>query len=256
VLQLRPMRLKGKVVIIGGVGQGMGQAMGLLFAQEGAKVALVARQPTIIETLAQQIQEMGGDALAITADMAEKADATHVVERTVHAFGRLDAFCSVAGGYYKHLKDATEIEDEFFDLVLQNHLKSIFYGVRAAVPHMKAAGGGAVLTISAAYKTRRDGNVAYGTAKEGVIGLTKNLARELATHNIRVNCIAPGLIRLPLSQTKIQPPTLSLDRLGQPEDLAYAAVYLISDEAAWLTGQVLTIDGGADIYSGQSFDLR
>jgi NAD(P)-dependent dehydrogenase (short-subunit alcohol dehydrogenase family) len=250
------MRLKNKVILIGGVGQGMGQAMALLFAQEGAKVVLVARQTAVTELLEQKIQEMGGDALALTGNMAEKADANYAVERTVHAFGRLDAFCSVAGGFYKHLKDATEVEDEFFDLVLQNHLKSIFYGVRAAVPHMQAAGGGAVLTISAAYKTRRDGNVAYGTAKDGVIGLTKNLARELAAHNIRVNCIAPGLVRLPLVGTTVNPPTVSLDRLGQPEDIAYAAAYLVSDESAWLTGQVLTIDGGAGVYAGRPYDLR
>lgn len=251
-----PMRLKNKVVLIGGVGQGMGRAMGLLFAQEGAKVVLVARQNSVVDPVEQNIQEMGGEALAIEANMSQKADVTHVLERTIHAFGRLDAFCSVAGGYYKHLKDATEVEGEFFDLVLHNHLKSIFYGVRAAVPHLRTAGGGAILTISAAYKTRRDGNVAYGTAKEGVIGLTKNLARELAPHNIRVNCIAPGLVRLPLSDIKIQPPALSLDRLGQPEDIAFAAAYLISDESAWITGQVLTIDGGADIYAGRPYDLR
>jgi NAD(P)-dependent dehydrogenase (short-subunit alcohol dehydrogenase family) len=250
------MRLKDKVVLIGGVGQGMGQAMGLLFAQEGAKVVLVARQNTLIGPMETQIQEMGGKALAIEADMSERADVAHAFEKTIHVFGRLDAFCSVAGGYYKHLKDATEVENEFFDLVLQNHLKSVFYGTRAAVPHLKAAGGGAILTISAAYKTRRDGNVAYGTAKEGVIGLTKNLARELSQHNIRVNCIAPGLVRLPISVNTINPPAPSLDRLGQPEDIAYAAAYLISDESAWLTGQVLTIDGGADVYAGQPFDLR
>lgn len=230
--------------------------MGLLFAQEGAKVVLVARQTAVIDPMEKQIQEMGGKALAIEADMSEQADVAHVFEKAIHVFGRLDAFCSVAGGYYKHLKDVTEIEDEFFDLVLNNHLKTIFNGTRAAVPHLQAAGGGAILTISAAYKTRRDGNIAYSAAKEGVIGLTKNLARELAPHNIRVNCIAPGLIRLPISINAIQPPATSLDRLGQPEDIAYAAAYLISDESTWLTGQVLTIDGGADIYAGQPFDLR
>ncbi|MFZ0548072.1 MAG: SDR family oxidoreductase [Candidatus Promineifilaceae bacterium] len=248
--------MKDKVILIGGVGQGMGQAMGLLFAQEGAKVVLVARQNTITGPMEQKIQESGGKALAVEADMSQPADVTHVFERTIHAFGRLDAFCSVAGGFYKHLKDATEIEDEFFDLVLHNHLKSIFYGTRAAVPYLKAAGGGAILTISAAYKTRRDGNIAYGTAKEGVIGLTKNLARELYPHNIRVNCIAPGLVRLPLSDGDVHPPAHALERLGQPEDIAYAAVYLISDESTWVTGQILTIDGGADSYAGQPFDLR
>ena len=250
------MRLKNKVVLLGGVGQGMGQAMGLLFAQEGAKVVLVARQPETVKTLEHQIQEMGGRALAIEADMSTPADVTHVFERTIHAFGRLDAFCALAGGYYKHLKDITEIENDFFDLVLHNHLKSIFHGVRAAVPHLKAAGGGAILTIAAGYKTRRDANVAYAAAKEGVIGLTKNLARELFAHNIRINCIAPGLVRLPLAGDKIEPPAVSLDRLGQPEDIAYAALYLISDESAWLTGQVLGIDGGADVYAGRPYDLR
>ncbi|MCI0396021.1 MAG: SDR family oxidoreductase [Chloroflexi bacterium] len=250
------MRLQDKVIVIGGVGQGMGRAMGLLFAQEGARVVLVARRPEVVEATQQQIEAAGGQALALEADMTVPAEVEHVFDTAVATFGRLDAFCSVAGGYYKHLKDAEAIEDEFFDMVLGNHLKSVFYGVRGAIPHLRAAGGGAILTVAAGYKTRRDGNVAYGTAKEGVIGLTKNLARDLAPHNIRANCLCPGLIRLPLSGESVRRPAQSLGRLGQPEDVAYAALYLVSDEAAWVTGQTLVIDGGAEVYAGQPYDER
>jgi len=248
------MRLENKVAVVAGVGPGMGAATALLFTQEGARVALAARHAEQIEAVAARIREAGGEALAVQADLTDEGEVRRLVEETLAAYGALDIYASFAGGYFRYEKSVLDMEPEFFQKVLTNHLRSIFLGVRASVPAMRARGGGAVLTISAGYKTRRDANAAYGAAKEGVIGLTRNLARELHADNIRVNCIAPGLIRQPLREGAIAPPDLKLARRGQPEDVAYAALYLASDESRWVTGQVLAVDGGDEVHAGQPRD--
>ncbi len=143
------------------------------------------------------------------------------------------------------------MEAEFLEGLFRNHLMTLFHGARAVIPHFKQAGGGTILTIGAAYKTIRDGNVAYATVKEGVIGFTRNLARELHPHNIRVNSICPGLIRQPLPAGPVGLPQRLLARKGQPEDVAYAALYLASDESPWVTGQTLVVDGGDEILASQ-----
>ena len=154
------MRLKDRVVLIGGCGSGMGRAMALLFAQEGVRVAAVARRQAEIDGTVRRIEAIGGTILALTADMTSAPEAKRAVIAAVGKYGRLDAFCSSAGGNYKHVKDVEEIGEDFFDSVLRNHIKSIFHGVHAAIPHLKATGG-AILTIAAGYKTQRDSNFAY-----------------------------------------------------------------------------------------------
>ena len=247
------MRLENKVALIAGVGPGMGRAIALLFAQEGARVALVARKAEVIESIAQEIRERNGQAaIAVQADVSVQSQIEGAVAQTLNAFGRLDIYMSLAGGGFKHVNDLPETKDEFFDGLLHNHLVSLFYGARAVIPHLKQAGSGAIITIGAGYKTRRDGNVAYGTVKEGVIGFTRNLARELHPYSIRVNCLCPGLIRQPLTPGPIRPPQMALARKGQPEDIAFAALYLASDESRWVTGQTLVVDGGDEILAGQA----
>jgi len=248
------MRLDNKVAVIAGVGGGMGAATALLFAQEGARVAIAARTPEHVDAVAARIREGGGQAVAVQADLTVEDDARRLAEETLAAYGGIDVYASFPGGFFRYEKDALATESDFLERVLTNHLHSIYYGVRATVPPMRAANGGAIITISAGYKTRRDGSAAYGVAKEGVIGFTRNLARELHADNIRVNCIAPGLIRIPLRDGPIEQPDFKLARRGQPEDIAYAALYLASEEANWVTGQVLAVDGGDEVYAGQPRD--
>lgn len=245
------MRLENKVAIVAGVGPGMGAATALLFAQEGARVVVAARGAEKPEAVAARIRSAGGEALVVQADMTVEEDVGRLVAETLDAYGGLDIYANFPGGFFRYERDAIATESDFLARVLTNHLQSVFFGVRAAVPPMREGGGGAILTISAGYKTRRDGTAAYGAAKEGVIGLTKNLARELHPDGIRVNCIAPGLIRIPLRDGAISAPDAELARLGQPEDIAYAALYLASDEARWVTGQVLVVDGGDEVYVSQ-----
>jgi NAD(P)-dependent dehydrogenase (short-subunit alcohol dehydrogenase family) len=246
------MRLNDKNVLISGVGPGMGRAIALLFAQEGARVALVARKASAIEVVAQEIRERNGDrAIALQADATVKSQIDDAVAQTLKSFGRLDIFISLPGGGFKHTNDLTETDEEFFQGLFRNHLVSLFHGTRAVIPHFKQAGSGTIITIGAAYKTLRDANVAYGAVKEGVAGFTRNLARELHPYNIKVNCICPGLIRQPLGPGPVGLPQLALARKGQPEDIAFAALYLASDESRWITGQTLVVDGGDEILAGQ-----
>ena len=247
------MRLEDKVVVISGVGPGMGSAMAVLFAQEGARLAVVARKRAVIDAVAQEIRERHGErVIAVQADATIKPQIEEAVAQTIQTFGRLDIFISLAGGGFRHVNDLTEMEDEFYQSLFRNHLMSLFHGTRAVIPHLKQAGGGAIITLSAAYKTLRDGNTAYGTVKEGVIGFTRNLARELQPDNIRVNCLCPGLIRQPLGSGLVGLPQSALARKGQPEDIAFAALYLASDESRWVTGQTLVVDGGDEILAGQA----
>jgi 3-oxoacyl-[acyl-carrier protein] reductase len=226
--------------------------MALLFAQEGARVALVARKAAAIEAAAQEINErIGGQAIAIQADATEPSQIENAVAHTLQSFGRLDVFMNLPGGGFKHINDLPEMEASFFESLFRNHLMSLFHGTRAVIPYFKQAGSGAIITISAAYKTLRDGNVAYATVKEGVMGFTRNLARELHPFNIRVNAICPGLIRQPLPAGSVGLPQAALARKGQPEDAAFAALYLASDESRWITGQTLVVDGGDEILAGQ-----
>ncbi len=246
------MRLEEKVVLISGVGPGMGRAIALLFAQEGARVALVARKSDGIQDLAREIREQHGErAIAVQADAAVQSQIEEAVARTVGSFGRLDAFLSLPGGGFRHTRDLPEVEEQAFQGLFQNHLMSLFYGTRAVIPHLKQAGGGAIVTVGAAYKTLRDGSIGYGAVKEGVIGFTRNLARELYPYNIRANCLCPGLIRQPLPSGPVGLPQPALARKGQPEDIAFAALYLASDESRWVTGQTLVVDGGDEILAGQ-----
>ncbi|MBI3763899.1 MAG: SDR family oxidoreductase [Chloroflexi bacterium] len=239
-------RLRNKVALIGGVGPGMGQAMAVLFAQEGAAVALMARRDDHLAGTAERIEQSGGRALACRGDTTHEADVQRAVAQTVATFGRLDIVVCNSGGQFEPTREFDQMDDAYFNRAITNHLITLLYLARHSRPIFRSQGGGAILTVAASESVRQEGNPAYGAGKGGVVGLTLNLAREFFPDNIRVNCVAPGLIRAPLANGNVAPVAGSTARTGRPEDVAFAALYLVSDEASWVTGQVLAVDGGVD----------
>ncbi|MCL4295460.1 MAG: SDR family oxidoreductase [Anaerolineae bacterium] len=250
-------RLEGKVAVIAGAGNGMGRATAYLFAAEGAKVVVCARRETLIEQTARQVNAHGAAGVAIQADVTDEAQARRVVEQTVATYGRLDILMNNAG--MSGLNEATLVETpaEDWDSLINTNLRSIFCCSKYALPEMVKGGGGSIINVAAAFETRQWVNAAYAAAKGGAESLTQKMAREWFRHNIRVNCISPGSIRRSPVGWPVQPikepllrggePADILHFGGRPEDIAYAALFLASDEASWITGLILPLDGGAAV---------
>ena len=241
------MRLENKVALMCGVGPGMGRASALLFAQEGAKVIATARREEHINETASRIQDQGGDAIALPADVSMKSEADAVVEEAVRRYGRIDLLYCGAGGFFEPTRDFSDIDESYWQEAIGNPLNSLYNLAHAARPVMASQRGGAIVAITASFSVRQEGNPAYGAAKGGIIGLSQSLAREFYADNIRVNAIGAGLFRAKLANGPVTPAEPTLSRTGHPEDIAHAALYLASDEAGWVTGQVLNVDGGVDV---------
>ena len=242
------MRLKDKVALIAGAGSNMSRATALLFAQEGAKVVLAARTTETMDETAERIRANGGDVLTHQTDLTDAAQVDALVDAAVTAFGGVDCLIHAAGGFFSTEHDITTMEPAYWDGALQNNLQTLFNPVRRLVPVLEVHGGGCLITISAGERVRQDANSAYAVAKAGMVAAAKNLAKELYAKNIRVHALCPGIIWDPLPDGEIVPAEAQLERLGNPIDVAYAALWLCSDEAAWVTGLELTIDGGDSLF--------
>ncbi|MYF99972.1 SDR family oxidoreductase [Candidatus Poribacteria bacterium] len=242
------MRLKDKVVLIGGAGSNMSRATALLFAQEGAKVALAARTTEKMGETAERIRENGSDVLIHQIDLNDAEQVDTLIENTITIFGGVDCFIHAAGGYFSTEHDITTMDPDYWDGALQNNLRTLFNPVSKLVPILEERGGGCIITISAGARVRQDANAAYAAAKAGMVATAKNLAKELYEKNIRVHALCPGIIWDPLPEGEIAPVATQLERLGNPIDVAYAALWLCSDEAAWVTGLELTVDGGDSLF--------
>ena len=240
------MRLENKVALMSGVGPGMGRASATLFAQEGAQVAVIARRAEHLEETVGRIRTLGGQAAALQGDVSVKSEAERVVREVTERYGRIDILYSAAGGNFDPTRDFAEVDEAFWSQTMTNTVTGLYNLAQAVHPFMKERGGGAVVTVAASFSVRQEGNAAYGAAKGGVIGLSQNLAREFYADNIRVNCIEAGLFRGRPAEGKVSPAAPTLARTGHPQDIAYAALYLASDEAGWVTGQTLAVDGGVD----------
>lgn len=242
------MRLKDKVVLFAGAGSNMSRATALLFAQEGAKVILAARTTETMDETAERIRANGGNVLTHQADLMDAAQVDALVDAAVAEFGCVDCLIHAAGGFFSTEHDITAMEPAYWDGALQNNLQTLFNPIRRLVPILEARGGGCLITISAGERVRQDANSAYAVAKAGMVAAAKNLAKELYNKNIRVHALCPGIIWDPLPDGEIAPAEAQLERLGNPIDVAYAALWLCSDEAAWVTGLELTIDGGDSLF--------
>ncbi len=248
------MRLQNKVVLFAGFGPVFGRATAILFAQEGAAVALAARSEEETARVAEYIREAGGRAVTFRADVTVPAQAHRIVDETLHAFGRLDVLLNVAGDFWWRVSELASMDLEYFERALANNLRGIVLCSQRAIPALEQSGAGVIINFGSACKTRLDGSVAYSTAKLGVLGLTQAMARELHPRNIRVNCLCPGFMRDPAAVAPITPAPPALSRRGRGEDVAYAALYLASEESGWVTGQTLVVDGGDDVLAKSPYE--
>lgn len=244
------MLLDGRYALVTGASRGIGRAIALRLAAEGAAVALnFAGNVAAAEAVRKEIESAGGKAILVPADVADETAATEMVEKTVEAFGAIDILVNNAGITRDGL--LLRMKEEDWDAVLNTNLKGVFHCSKAAAKFMMKKRYGRIVNLASVVGLVGNSCQAnYAAAKAGVIGFTKALAKELAGRGITVNAIAPGFIRSDMTDVlpdKVKETMLAgipLGRAGEPEDVAKAALFLASDQAAYITGQVLTVDGG------------
>jgi NAD(P)-dependent dehydrogenase (short-subunit alcohol dehydrogenase family) len=251
------MRLESKAVLVVGAGEHLGRSAPLLFAQEGAGLVIAARRSHVLEETARMIREKGGDVAVVVGSATERADVDRMIATAVKEYGRLDVlYNNIGGGWVELDRKIHELSDEAFGQIVASNLNAVFNTCRAAVAQMLEQGqGGVIINVTASRTVRRMANPIYAYTKAGMIEMTRNMANDYLDDGIRVNCLCPGLfIYEPVKDPVVRPVTTPLirrqpriARQGDPADLAYAALYLASDEASFVTGQCFTVDGGDDV---------
>lgn len=237
------MKLEDKVAIITGVsGDGqVGQTVAQLFAAEGAKVVVVARSEDKVKARAKEVQDQGGEALAVPADLTNEDEVNKVVQQALDAYGRIDIVVNLAGGLTRY-KPATEHNLADWNAEVNNNLLSGFLMSRAVFDHMKEQGGGKIVNFARAGQPQAN-MVAYNCAKAGVVALTRTLALEGKKHNINVNAVGPGLVDTQQNVDMMSPKPEDLAKWVKREEVAQAVLFLASDEASGMTGQTIDVPG-------------
>jgi NAD(P)-dependent dehydrogenase (short-subunit alcohol dehydrogenase family) len=250
--------LANQVAIITGASRGIGLAAARLMAEQGARVVLTARGADALRQAAQALAEQGYEALALPADVASRADVERVVSQTVEQFGRVDILVNNAG-IASSATPLVEITDESWQRLIDVHLTGAFLTCRAVLPHMLRAGYGRIVNISSLMALnghmlgQRPGDIAgadYTAAKAGLIGLTRALAFEVTPKGITVNAVAPGPVATEIQSAKPKdqleriPRDTIVGRFGRPEEIAQAVLYLVGPNSGFITGQVISVNGG------------
>ena len=253
-------RLKGKVAIITGANSGIGRATARLFAREGAKVVCCDIQETISPRIDQLIQQEGGQAVFAIIDVTKQADCDRMVSTAIENFGDVDILYNNAGaGIRKKLHEHT---DEEWNFVLNTNLNAMFRGARAVLPHFIKKGSGNIVSTASTFGLLASAEYpGYCATKAAIVNLTREMALDYGPLGIRVNCVCPGAILTPRfrgfpprrtidentseeQQTRLASSNKALLRMGRPEEIAYGVLFLVSDEASFVTGHALVIDGG------------
>jgi len=250
------LSLEGKVALVTGASRGIGKAIALAFAQAGADVAICARNVAALGNVAEEIQGLGRHSVAIRADIGVKSDVEHMVEKIFKEFNAIDVLVNNAG-IIMH-SPMVKLSEEDWDKLMNTDIKGYYLVSKAVAPIMMKRKSGNIINISSINAQLIKSTFGYGglgaycTAKAGVSMLTKVLAQELASYNIRVNAIGPGLIETEMDyaylhdKEKLQEALtrIPLSRIGQPSDIAETALFLASDASSYITGQTIFVDGG------------
>lgn len=242
--------LQGKVALVTGASRGIGRAIALELARAGADVVVnYAGSEAAAREVVQTIEGMDRKAILVQANVSQAVEVEQMVKQAIDAFGKIDILVNNAGITRDNL--LMRMKEEEFDEVISTNLKGVFNCIKAVTRPMMKARGGRIINISSVVGVMGNpGQSNYVAAKAGVIGLTKSVARELAARNITVNAVAPGFIETDMTAVLGEEARnglmaqIPLQRLGQPEDIAYAVKFLASEEASYMTGQVLHVDGG------------
>jgi NAD(P)-dependent dehydrogenase (short-subunit alcohol dehydrogenase family) len=255
------LRLDNKVAVITGAGSGMGRAAALLFAQRGASVVIGEVNSEAGERVASEVNQAGGRGLAVSCDVSSADQVKGMVEAAVNQFGRLDILYNNAGVWYvaanEYVPGVTDapsplLEENIFERTIAVNLKGTYLCCKYAIPAMRESGGGSIINVSsvAAIRVGRGASDAYTASKGGVMTITRTLAVEHASYGIRCNCIFPGPVATPLvgemteEQIDWARENVPLGRWGQPEEVAKMALFLASDDSAFVTGGMFAVDGG------------
>ena len=244
------MKLKDRVAMVTGAGRGIGRAISLTFSREGAKVALVDVDKRVLEAAKNEIEKKRGEVIAIPCDITKSAEVKAAVNQVQKTFGRVDILVNNAGIIRRGTIETVTEED--WDRVIEVNLKGTFNCCKAVVEFMKQQGYGKIVNVSSIAGKMGDITSApgYGSSKAGMDALTKTLARQLASYGINVNAVSPHAIETEMSaqwseeRRKEIIASIPLGRLGKPEDVAEAVLFLASDDASFITGEILDVNGG------------
>jgi NAD(P)-dependent dehydrogenase (short-subunit alcohol dehydrogenase family) len=249
-----PKRLEGKVALVTGASSGIGRASAVALAAEGARVVVAARRVEMGQETVAIIRDAGGEAAFVRADVSVAADVERLVRETADAYGRLDCALNNAGVPGSVLAPTADLTEEQWDEVLTTNLKGVWLSMKYEIPLMLEGGGGSIVNMSSILGLVGSGMGVspYVTSKHAIVGLTKAAALEYAKRGVRVNAVCPGFVETALIELATDVPGIGealaaahpVGRIGRPEEIAGAVVWLCSNEASFVTGQTVVLDGG------------